>query len=506
MKLELTGHNYQYAAEQIMTVLFPGEKPVYGPVGPEDDNWARIRLSVGGTYAVAVTVLHRAGKETRGESRVRACRLEEDALARDRLGQRIVKLSFFKAAAALTGQRPPWGALTGIRPARLVTQMLQRGMTEGQAVAEMTRELFVSPRRARLCLSTARASRKAEAGLLPEDISLYVGIPFCPTRCAYCSFVSASVEKTFSMMEPYVDALIGEISLMGESVRRLGLRIKSVYMGGGTPTTLPAPLMARLLNALETHFDLSSLAEYTVEAGRPDTVTAEKLAVLKAYGVSRVSINPQTMEDRVLQAIGRRHTAADVLRAMDIAQKSGIPHINMDLIAGLPEDTAAGFRRSLDSCIALAPSNITVHTLALKKGARILLDGLAVPPAEAVGEMLDYAEERLTGAGYAPYYLYRQKYMSGNFENVGWSLPGAEGLYNIYIMEELHTILSLGAGGSTKMVDPRRGYIERYFNCKFAKEYMEKPEKLRADRQHFETFMGGLMASYRAGEGSSAEG
>ena len=198
-------------------------------------------------------------------------------------------------------------------------------------------------------------------------------------------------------------------------------------MGGGTPTTLPAPLMARLLNALETHFDLSSLAEYTVEAGRPDTVTAEKLAVLKAYGVSRVSINPQTMEDRVLQAIGRRHTAADVLRAMDIAQKSGIPHINMDLIAGLPEDTAAGFRRSLDSCIALAPANITVHTLALKKGARILLDGLAVPPAEAVREMLDYAEERLTAAGYAPYYLYRQKYMSGNFENVGWSLPGPRG-------------------------------------------------------------------------------
>ena len=184
----------------------------------------------------------------------------------------------------------------------------------------------------------------AEAAFARGHLS-HVGIPFCPTRCAYCSFVSASVEKTFSMMEPYVDALIGEISLMGESVRRLGLRIKSVYMGGGTPTTLPAPLMARLLNALETHFDLSSLAEYTVEAGRPDTVTAEKLAVLKAHGVSRVSINPQTMEDRVLQAIGRRHTAADVLRAMDIAQKSGIPHINMDLIAGLPEDTAAGFRR-----------------------------------------------------------------------------------------------------------------------------------------------------------------
>ena len=511
MKLQLIGHSYQYAAEQILMVLFPGEKPEYGPIGAADSDGARIRLSIGPVYATAVTRLRRGGREAVGVSRVKTARLDEDAFSRDRLCQRIVKLSFYKAAVALTGVRPPWGALTGIRPARLVTRMLEAGKTERQALKTMEREFFVAPERAALCLDTARASRAAAAALTPEDNSLYVGIPFCPTRCAYCSFVSASVEKTFSMMDPYLAALEREIALMGASVKALGLRVKSVYMGGGTPTTLSAAQLERLLAALAEHFDFSHLAEYTVEAGRPDTVTAEKLAVLKSHGVTRVSINPQTMEAEVLRAIGRRHSPEDVLRAMDIAKASGIPHINMDLIAGLPADTAAGFRRTLDACLSLGPDNLTVHTLALKKGSRILLDGLPVPPAEEVAAMLDYAAARLRAARYAPYYLYRQKYMSGNFENVGWSLPGAEGLYNIYIMEELHTILSLGAGGSTKMVDPRIGRIERYYNCKFAKEYIEKPEKIEADRARFEAFEGALMASwgraaFRGAERSGQDG
>ncbi len=496
MKLQLIGHTYQYAAEQIMTVLFPGEKPEFGDCAGDEDNCACISLTEGEEWVTVTAVLHRDGRQAQGVSRAERKELDADAFARGRVCQRLVKLSFFKAAVAITGETPPWGALTGIRPARLVTRMLEEGLTEQQAVEKMCGEFFVAPDRAQLCLSTARASRKAEAELKQNEISLYVGIPFCPTRCAYCSFVSASVEKTFSMIDPYLDALEDEIALMSESVADLGLRIKSVYMGGGTPTTLSAPQLERLLSSLETHFDLSHLAEYTVEAGRPDTVTAEKLAVLRAHGVSRVSINPQTMEEHVLRAIGRRHSADEVLRAMDAAQRSGIPHINMDLIAGLPEDTPAGFRRTLDTCLALDPDNLTVHTLALKKGSRIMLDGLKIPGAGEVEQMLDYADAALSGAGYEPYYLYRQKYMSGNFENVGWSKPGAEGLYNIYIMEELHTILSLGAGGSTKMVDPRIGRIERYYNCKFAKEYIEKPEKRRRDRAQFEEFERELLTSY----------
>ncbi len=503
MKLQLKGHAYRYAAEQIMTVLFPGDRPEFGPVGAADGNSAVMTLSVGPVWATAVTRLRRDGKCAVGRSRALRMDLERDTFSRDRVCQRIVKLSFFKAAVSVTGEFPAWGALTGVRPARLVTQMLERGMSEGAAAAAMSRTYFVAPDRVKLCLSTARASRRAQAALKEDMFSLYVGIPFCPTRCAYCSFVSSSVEKTFGLMEPYLDTLCHEAALMGEAVRELRLRPRTVYIGGGTPTTLSAEQLDRLLAALEGEFDLSALAEFTVEAGRPDTVTEEKLRVLHSHGVTRVSINPQSMEAQVLEAIGRRHSPGQVLHAMELARASGIPHINMDLIAGLPEDTPEGFRRTLDHCLALGPDNLTVHTLALKKGSRVMLEGLSVPGAAEVGEMLDYANRTLSAAGYAPYYLYRQKYMSGSFENVGWSKPGAEGLYNIYIMEELHTILSLGAGGSTKLVDPRTGRIERYYNCKYAKEYLEKTEKFETNRAQFTEFERALLASCGGAERSA---
>nr|MCR5825375.1 coproporphyrinogen dehydrogenase HemZ [Oscillospiraceae bacterium] len=312
-----------------------------------------------------------------------------------------------------------------------------------------------------------------------------------PTRCAYCSFVAQSVEKTFAMVEPYLDALCAEIAAAGEMVRQTGLRIRSFYMGGGTPTTLTAPQMDRLLGALETHFDLSRLAELTIEAGRPDTITAEKLAVLKAHAVTRLSVNPQSMNDAVLAAIGRRHTAQDVRSAMALVREAAFPHVNMDLIAGLSEDTPESFRASLDECLAMGADNITVHTLSLKKGSRITLEGSRIPDAEAVAAMLDYANAALRARSYAPYYLYRQKYMSGSFENVGWTLPGAESLYNIYIMEELHGILSLGAGGSTKMVGRTAGgeaLIRRVFNAKYPREYIDRSEKWQANLAAFADF------------------
>ena len=493
MKLVLNGHDERYTVEQSLMNLFPGELPVYEPVLPGDESWATITLRES-PEDCRVTVELRHGGKTAAQS----CRTVLTGTDFEKEGQRrhAIARCFFLAARAVTGATPPWGMLTGVRPDKPVTWALAEGKTPDEARAMLENEYFVTPERAALALETGAAALTAARRLGPRDIDVYVGIPFCPTRCAYCSFVSASVEKTFSMIDPYLDALEDEIALMGETVRELGLRIKSVYMGGGTPTTLSAPQLERLLSALEAHFDLTGLAEYTVEAGRPDTVTEEKLRVLHTHGVTRVSINPQTMEDHVLRAIGRRHSAEEVLRAMDLARKSGIPHINMDLIAGLPEDTPEGFRRTLDTCLALKPDNLTVHTLALKKGSRIMLDGLAIPGAAEVGQMLDYANAALSAAGYEPYYLYRQKYMSGNFENVGWSKPGAEGLYNIYIMEELHTILSLGAGGSTKMVDPRIGRIERYYNCKFAKEYIEKPEKRHLDRDQFAAFERALLESY----------
>ena len=485
MRLTFRGHDDRYAIEQSLLAFFPDERPVYE--GETGDSHAEVTLREGKTYATGVTELTYGGKTARGEARVRITGVS-DEYERERLRQRALKLSFFRAARDVTGVTPSWGALTGIRPAKLVRSMLEEGMTPGQADRVLRDTYCVSPARRRLALESAEAGLRAKRGLRPEEISLYVGIPFCPTRCAYCSFVSQAVEKSFGLMEPYLEALLGEITRAARTVRDLGLRVKSFYMGGGTPTTLSADQMNRLLTHLNHNFDLSGCAEYCIEAGRPDTIDREKLQVLLDHGCNRISVNPQSLEDGVLQAIGRRHTAADIEKTMSLATSMGFAHVNMDLIAGLPADTPEGFRRTLDKCLDFGADNITVHTLALKKGSRILLEGQSIPPAQAVGEMLDYSISALRGANFHPYYLYRQKYMSGSFENIGWCISGAEGLYNIYIMEELHSILSLGAGGSTKMVDPAAGRIERVFHAKYPNEYIIRPEKIQQNLEEFSAF------------------
>ena len=486
MKLNLRGHEDRYAIEQSLLAFFPEERPVYE--GEDGDSHAEVTLHEGNVYATGVTTLTYGGKTARGEARVRTAGVS-DAYERERLRQRALKLSFFRAARDVTGVTPSWGALTGIRPAKLVRTMLEDGMTPAQADRVLRDTYCVSPARRRLALESAEAGLKARSDLRPEDISLYIGIPFCPTRCAYCSFVSASVEKSFKLMEPYLEALEREITLAARMVEDTGLRIKSFYMGGGTPTTLSAKQMDHLLTHLNRSFDLSHVVEYCIEAGRPDTIDRDKLQVLLDHGADRISVNPQSLDDKVLQAIGRRHTAADILAAMELATSMGFPHVNMDLIAGLPADTPEGFRKTLDQCIKSGADNITVHTLALKKGSRLTLEGSPIPSAEAVAEMLDYADPTLRAAGFAPYYLYRQKYMSGSFENVGWCIFGAEGLYNIYIMEELHSILSLGAGGSTKMVDIRRDdRIDRVFHPKYPTEYIQRQDQVSADLEKFAAF------------------
>ena len=476
MKVQLIGHDEKYALEQSLLTLFPGEKPVYGTVDEESDpHWARVTLTEDESAVQVTTELGLDGK-----SAAHSYSYPLSGTDYEKEGQRrhAVGISFFGAAKDLLGISPAWGSLTGVRPAKVALSLIREG---GKARAEKElQELYcVQSARARLAIEAADAGIRAAAALEPNDISLYVGIPFCPTRCAYCSFVAQSVEKSFSLVEPYLEALFDEIAAAGQLVRELGLNVRSFYMGGGTPTTLTAGQMDRLLTKLEQSFDFTGLAELTIEAGRPDTIDPEKLRVLRAHNTTRVSINPQTMEDSVLAAIGRRHTADDIRRAMAQVREAGFPHVNMDLIAGLPEDTPEGFARSLDEVIAMGADNVTVHTLSLKKGSRI-------PGAEEVAEMLDYADPTLRKHGFAPYYLYRQKYMSGSFENVGWTKPGGTGLYNIYIMEELHSILSLGAGGSTKMVGG--GQIRRAFNAKYPREYIDRPEKRRANLMEFARF------------------
>ncbi len=484
MKLVLNGHDERYTVEQSLMNLFPGELPVYEPILPGDESWAAITLREEDGCRVTVELRHG------GKTAAQSCRAELTGSDFEQEGQRrhTIARCFFLAARAVTGATPPWGMLTGVRPDKPVTWALAEGKSPAEARAMLENEYFVTPERAALALETGAAALTAAQRLGPKDIDVYVGIPFCPTRCAYCSFVSQSVERSFSLVPPYVGALIEEIKAGGRMVKEQSLRVRTFYMGGGTPTTLTAEQMDQVLTAFEKSFNLDDCEEITVEAGRPDTITAEKLAVLKSHGVTRVSVNPQTMEDHVLRAIGRCHTAGDIDAAMELVAKYGFPHVNMDLIAGLPEDTPEGFRRSLDACLAFGTDDVTVHTLALKKGSRILLEGLSIPGPGEVAEMLDYAAPVLRKAGYAPYYLYRQKYMSGSFENIGWCRPGGECWYNIDIMSELCSILSFGAGGSTKMVEPGTNHIERVFNLKYPKEYTERPEKGLANQAAFASF------------------
>ena len=488
MKLYYRGHDYKYAAEQMLLTLFPTERPEYAdaPPGPGEDALV-LSLSRGETWATATAALTWNGAEYRA---ARRCRVSEltDQLSADRALQRILKLAFYDAGTAALGKEPPWGALTGVRPVKIPAKAMLAGATPAQAERILRDTYRVSPGRRKLAMDCAQASLAAQRSLGEQEVSLYVGIPFCPTRCAYCSFVSADVGRALKLIDPFLDALSREIRATGAMLADAGLRVRTVYFGGGTPTTLSAPQLDRLMGELAEHIDLSACTEYTVEAGRPDTITAEKLAVLGRRGCGRVSVNPQSMSDAVLAAMGRAHRAADILRAFALVRESGIGCVNMDLIAGLPGDSADGFRASLDQVLELAPENVTVHTLALKKGSRLMEGATPLPPGEDVAAMLDYAWAALRESGQIPYYLYRQKYMSGSFENVGWCLPGTESLYNICMMEELHTIVSLGGGGVTKLVDRNTGYIQRVANAKYPQEYIQKIDAICADKARVAEF------------------
>ena len=482
---------YHYAAEQMMLTLFPDQRPEY-PEGPPPRD-------MGGETNAAIFTLHRGKKLTNvsalvfqpwgwhnGVTRFPSEELDEPPEKVYHTVQHALKLAFYKAGAALLGTQPPWGALTGVRPVKLPTRAMLAGAAPKQAQKELEKEYFVSPDRAKLAVDCARASLTVQSSLSPNQVSLYIGIPFCPSRCVYCSFVSADVGRTLNLVEPYLEGLLREVEETGRVLRETGLNIRSFYMGGGTPTTLSAEQMDRLLSKCEECLPLERCTEYTVEAGRPDTITREKLEVLKAHGIGRVSINPQTLEDPVLEAIGRRHSSGDIRVAYELARTTGFGCVNMDLIAGLPRDTADGFRRSLEGVLAMGPENVTVHTLALKKGSSLMESGGRLPSGDAVFLMLNLSRELLTTAGYIPYYLYRQKYMSGSLENVGWAKPGAESLYNIVMMEELHTVVSLGAGGVTKLIGG--GKILRLTNPKFPQDYLAGLDKVLGQKEEIKSF------------------
>ena len=400
---------------------------------------------------------------------------------------RNMELAVFGVLTEILSIRPKWGVLTGIRPVKLAMQMHDEGLSEGEIRKKLKEERLVSDEKLDLLLTTMEHELEIRASSRPNSVSLYISIPFCPSRCSYCTFTSHSVEKAAKLIPQYVELLCGELKDIAVLIDEIGLHLETVYMGGGTPTVLTAKQLDRVLSTVNESFDMTGVRELTVEAGRPDTITAEKLAVLKKNGVGRISINPQTMDDEVLAAIGRKHTAEDIKTAFAMAKTFDFDSINMDLISGLPGDNMEKFRKTIAEVIAMNPDNITLHTLTVKHGANLAPMAQSVFAATA-DAMNEYAYGEFAKAGYFPYYLYRQKGTVDNLENVGFCKPGKEGIYNIFIMDETHTILSAGAGGVTKLKAPYDKKIERIFNFKYPYEYIERFELMNERKEQVRNF------------------
>ena len=472
MNLTLIGHEDRYAVEQLQMALFP-ENP---------EGTAVSALFRGKTWLTATAKITLNGKTVSAARRLKA---GEETV---RLRRRILQQSYYLAAVQLLDRKPAWGALAGVRPTKITTKHLLEGGTPASADRLMRDVYYVTPERRQLAVDCSESTVKAVSLMDKDDLSVYVGIPFCPTRCSYCSFVSRTVGKKTELLDKYLAALEREIQVTARLMKESRKHLLTLYIGGGTPSILSTPQMIHLLDTLRESFDFSRCIEFTVEGGRPDTLDLEKLRAIREHGADRMSINPQTMEDSVLRACGRPHTGADVIRAYHQAEEAGFSAINMDLIAGLPTDDFDGFRRSLDAVASLNPANITVHTLALKKGADLFEKREGLSTAEEVSRMVDYSNAALRNLSYKPYYLYRQKYMSGSFENVGWSREGLDCLYNIYMMEELHTIVSLGGGGMNKVNLPD-GTLQRFHNPKFPEQYIEMIDSVCRQKEELFTLL-----------------
>lgn len=404
--------------------------------------------------------------------------MNDDFYAMNALGK-----AFLEAGRRLFGFGLPWGYITGLRPVKRAKYYLDRGYSPEQVTGLFERDYNVSSEKADLSVETALIQQRMLADVQPNDCGLYVSIPFCPTRCDYCSFVSYSNAKLFALIPDYLEKLMRDIAETGALIKRLGMRVRSIYIGGGTPSILMPDQINRLLGCISKNIEIASSTEYTFEGGRPDTLDRAKLASIKANGVKRMSINPQTTNDSVLERIGRKHSSAQFFKAAEEAFSFGFDVLNADLIAALPGDNAESFAKSLDSVIELGFQNITVHTLSIKNAApiRFIDDGYYDPEGEFARSSVAYARKRLKKAGMSPYYLYRQKNTVGNAENTGYSVEGKENLYNVIMMEEHSTVFACGAGSITKLVSPARSVILRHAYPKYPFEYLREDKGIGAE-------------------------
>lgn len=482
----LEGHDFRYETEDIIKLFFEDDEMLYTNTEPPEDYRGIFIWSILSEKADGVTIrttVNMYGKDIiQKEAELYLHDDKDNTALKDRLKRlkKGVKHQLYITLSQATGRKMPWGTLTGIRPAKIVHELLNSGEKEEAVFQKLVGHYMVSGEKAQLLIDVANAEKKILKRTKGNSISLYIGIPFCTTRCLYCSFTSNSIGKNYSIVENYFKSLETEIINTGKLIKDCGLSIQSIYIGGGTPTSIKAETLDTLLEMVEKHFDLSRLEEYTLEAGRPDTITESKLRSIKCSRVDRISINPQTMNDETLRLIGRDHSAEDIVNTFKMARDLEFDNINMDVIAGLPGEGLEMFEHTLQEIGKLGPDSLTVHTLAVKRASKLREEKSMYTPvaSQKVGEMLDTAHRFAGSIGLKPYYLYRQKNMVGNLENIGYSRAGAESIYNIQIMEEKQSIIALGAGAVTKVVYPFENRIERAFNVKNVDEYIRRVDEM----------------------------
>ena len=475
-------NSYHYEMENLIRVFLPDVKIVRAEDTADEGDYCLLTLE-GNKISIRLSLEGRT-YDSQGVFCL-DCRAFNES--EDSYFERKMAVMLYDMLREITGYTPPWGILTGVRPAKLMTKLIA---SQGQekAVDYFINELKVSQDKTNLALMVSKNETPIIEGSKADSYSLYVSVPFCPTRCSYCSFISHSNESAKKLIPEYVEKLCDEIAETAKIAKDLNLRLESVYIGGGTPTVLTASQLKKVTDTLSENFDLSDISEYTIEAGRPDSIDSDKLDVIKNCGCTRISINPQTFSDCVLKEIGRNHTSAETVEAFAMAREKGFGNINTDLIAGLPTDTLESFEKTLDKAVALEPENITVHTLALKRSSTIVTEGKKTNSPTLTSDMLRLVQQKLTKAGYEPYYMYRQSKSLGNLENVGWAKKGFEGLYNIYMMEECHTILSVGAGAVIKLKAPHGNEIERIYNYKYPYEYIGNFQEILNRKQYIPEF------------------
>jgi len=462
----LSGNDFKYEIEAVTKLFIPAEK--FDFIYTESDiNYPDEYILCKSDNLDLKVVIKYAGqyKELSGSAEIYQYREHE-----------LCRL-LFHGLREIMGINPPWGLMTGIRPVKKVIEMIK--VFGEDTVKDFLAEKYeVSDKKIKLAFDTAENQMPILDKIDSKAVSLYISIPFCTTRCSYCSFVSHSIESAFRLIPDYIKCLCREISIVSDIVRENNIKIDTIYFGGGTPTSISAGQIEIIMKTVSESFDLNNIREYNFEAGRADTITEEKLKVIKAYGADRISINPQTFNDEILKKIGRRHTGADTVKAYEMARKTGFSNINMDLIAGLPDESAESFKKSLDTAVSLDPESITIHTLTLKRSGSLYSNSKEyLKNKNNVDEMVDYSIENLMLNGYNPYYLYRQKNTVDNLENTGYAKRGYESYYNIYIMDETQTILGIGSSASTKLVY-NNGRIERIRNYKFPYEYISRFDEL----------------------------